>query len=74
MAFLGRAQSFDSKAEDVAILKQNSGSLRACIVLNGRSRTMEDGSPNKAMESAASYSGSTNPGGTFKYLLTFGLC
>ena len=55
-------------------MKQNSGSLRACIVLNGRSRTMEDGSPNKAMESAASYSGSTNPGGTFKYLLTFGLC
>ena len=31
---------------------------------------MEDGSPNKAMESAASYSGSTNQGGTFKYLLT----
>ena len=28
---------------------------------------MMDGSKNKAMESAASYTGSTNPGGTFKY-------
>jgi len=27
---------------------------------------MEDGSANKALDSAASYTGSTNPGGTFK--------
>ena len=31
-----------------------------------RSRDLDDGSPTKGMESAASYSGSTNPGGTFK--------
>ena len=31
------------------------------------SQTMEDGSANKALDSAASYTGSTNPGGTFKY-------
>ncbi len=30
---------------------------------------MEDGSANKALESAASYTGSTNPGGTFKYVV-----
>ena len=31
-----------------------------------RTDTMEDGSINKAMDSAAAYSGSTNPGNTFK--------
>jgi hypothetical protein len=32
----------------------------------GRSQNMDDGSKIKGMESAASYVGSTNPGGTFK--------
>jgi len=35
---------------------------------------MMDGSKTKAMESAASYSGSTNPGGTFKYVITLACC
>jgi hypothetical protein len=33
---------------------------------DGSINSMEDGSINKAMGSAASYSGSTNPGNTFK--------
>ena len=32
-----------------------------------RTKNTADGSPTGGMESAASYSGSTNPGGTFKY-------
>lgn len=33
-----------------------------------------DGSKTKAMESAASYTGSTNPGDTFKYVIALASC